>query len=134
MQQQPEPGAAHGGPSPDSGGPRPDPTKMINQPALQRSRGTVWIVVAGLFLLAALVPFGALGFAGSGRSAGVAIVAGSIAIALYLALVIVRFAISEQRLRLRVMAACMLTMAFVSLVGVIVCAMIEWAGVVGAPA
>lgn len=104
---------------------RLDPTKMVNQPALQRSRGTIWIVMGGLFLLAALVPFGALIFGGSGRSAGLAITAAAIMILLYAALVTMRLAIARQKLRLRLMAVCMLTMAAVALLGIWLCALIE---------
>lgn len=107
------------------GTPRPDPTKMANQPALQRSRGMIWIVMGGLFLIISLVPLGALTFAGTGRSAGVAIVAALVIIVLYAALLGARFGIGRQRLRLRVMAGCMLAMAAVALIGLWVSALIE---------
>ncbi|PRI10010.1 hypothetical protein [Leucobacter massiliensis] len=111
-------------PAPEMGA-RPDPTKVTNQAALQRSSGTVWIVMGGLFLLAALVPLGAFAFAGSGRSAGLAIPVGVVLIVLYLALLLARLTIAQRRARLRVMAASMLTMAVVALIGVASCAWIE---------
>ncbi|MFA5606156.1 MAG: hypothetical protein WDA07_03045 [Leucobacter sp.] len=113
----------------DDGTPRPDPTKMANQPALQRSRGTIWIVMGGLFLIISLVPLGALIFAGTGRSAGVAIAAALVMIGLYAALLGAKFGIGKQRLRLRVMAGCMLAMAAVALIALWVCALIEGAPV-----
>lgn len=106
-------------------GERLDPTKMVNQPALQQSQGTIWIVVGGLFLVVALVPFGALIFGGSGRSAGLAIIAAVIIILLYAALVTMRLVVARQKLRLRLMAVCMLTMAAVALLGIWLCALIE---------
>ena len=104
---------------------QPDPTKMVNQPALQRSQGVVWIVFGGLFWLASLVAFGAMIMGGSGSVTPFAITAASCATLLYLALLLSRFFVREQKLRLRTMAVCMLTMAFVSLLGVVVCAAIE---------
>lgn len=99
---------------------------MINQPALQESSGTIWMVVGGLFLLAALVPLAALIFAGSGRSAGVAMVVSGLVIACYVVLLGARVVVTRRRVRLRTMAACMLTMAGVSLLGLVVCAILEW--------
>lgn len=108
-----------------AGNGRLDPTRMVNQPALQRSRGTIWIVMGGLFLVAALIPFGALIFGGTGSSAGLALTAAALMVLLYAALVVMRFAVAQQQLRTRLMAVCMLTMAAVALLGVILCAMIE---------
>lgn len=102
-----------------------DPTKMINQPALRSSKGTIWIVMGGLFLLASLFSFGVIIFTGGGASTGLAITCGCMAIAAYAALLVVRFAVAPGPRRLRIMAACMLTMAFISLVGVWVCLFIE---------
>lgn len=107
--------------------PRPDPTKMANQPALQTSSGTVWIVVGGLFLLASLVSFGAMVLGGNGQAVPVAIAGALLAVALYTALVVARFSVGPGTKRLRVMAICMLTMAFTSLLGIWICALIEGA-------
>lgn len=108
--------------------PRPDPMKMINQPALQKSKGTIWIVMGGLFMLMSIIPFGALVFLGSGRSAPLALIVGIVVIALYVAMLVVRFAVAAQKLRLRVLAICMLSMAGIALIGIWVCSLIENAG------
>lgn len=105
---------------------------MINQPALRQSRGTIWVVMGGLFLAASLIPFGALVFAGSGRSATVALIFGVILIALYAALVTARFAIAKRIWRLRFMAICMLSMAGIALIGIWVCSLIENAATINA--
>lgn len=104
---------------------RLDPTKMRNQPALQQSHGTIWIVMGGLFLVASLIPFGALIFAGSGRSTFTALAAAAILIVLYATLVTARFTVERRKPRLRIMAASMLTMAVASLLGIWLCALIE---------
>lgn len=111
---------------------QPDPTKMLNPPALQRSQGTVWMVVGGLFFLASLTAFVAMIIGGSGASNTVAITFIVIVSALYLTLLISRFVFKDQKVRVRVMAVCMLTMAFISLVGIWVCALIESAVAAGA--
>ncbi|MFC5337665.1 hypothetical protein [Leucobacter denitrificans] len=108
--------------------PRPDPMKMINQPALQQSKGTIWIVMGGLFMLMSVIPFGALVFLGSGRSAPLALTVGIVVIALYVAMLVVRFTVDQQKLRLRVLAICMLSMAGIALIGIWVCSLIENAG------
>lgn len=103
---------------------RIDPTKVLNQPALQTSGGTIWVVMAGLFAVAALVPFVALVVSG-GPSAGLAGGAAIAVVALYAVLVVLRFAIPRGKIRLRWLAACMLTMAAVSLIGIWVAGLIE---------
>ncbi len=108
--------------------PRPDPTKMINQPALQQSKGTIWVVMGGLFMLMSVIPFAALVFLGSGRSAPLALTVGIVVIALYVAMLVVRFSVTRQKLRLRVLAICMLSMAGIALIGIWVCSLIENAG------
>lgn len=119
----PEPGPPE--PEPASSRKRVDPTKMVNQPALQSSNGRVWMIMGGLFAAASMIPFGLLVFAGSGRSRGTALTAAVIVLVLYAALLTARFAISRRRTRLRVMAVCMLGMAAVALVGIWLCALIE---------
>lgn len=102
-----------------------DPTMMKNQPALRTSSGTIWLVMGGLFAAVSLVPFGLLVFSDTSRSRVVALTAGLIVIALYAAIVVVRVAVRPRVLRLRLMAACMLTMAAVALIGAWLCLMIE---------
>ena len=106
-----------------------DPTKVLNQPSLRRSSGTIWLVMGALFLIASLFSFGVVMAGGSGASMPLAITGGAIAIVLYGAMVLVRLVVGAGVKRLRLLAACLLTMALVSLVGVWVCAYIEAAAV-----
>ena len=106
-----------------------DPTKMLNQQSLRRSSGTIWLVMGALFLIASLFSFGVVMAGGSGASMPLAITGGAIAIVLYGAMVLVRLVVGAGVKRLRLLAACLLTMALVSLVGVWVCAYIEAAAV-----
>lgn len=83
------------------------------------------MVMGGLFMLASLIPFGSLVFFGSGRSAPVALIAGSIVIALYAGILVTRFTVSHRKHRLRLMAVCMLSMAGIALIGIWICSLIE---------
>lgn len=107
-----------------------DPTRVLNQPAIRRSGGTIWIVVGAIFLVLALVPFGALIFFGSGKSAPAAAIAAVAMIVMYSALVLARLTVSRRMLRVRIMMIALLAMAAVGLGGVWVCAVIESASVV----
>ena len=102
-----------------------DPTKVLNQPSLRRSSGTIWLVMGALFLLASLFSFGVVMAGGSGASTPLAITGGTIAIVLYGAMVLVRLVVGAGVKRLRLLAACLLTMAAVTLIGVWICAYIE---------
>lgn len=102
-----------------------DPTKVLNQPALRRSSGTIWLVMGALFLLASLFSFGVVISGSNGASIPLAISCGAIAIALYGAMVLVRIIVARGLKRLRLLAGFMLAMALISLVGVWVCAFIE---------
>ncbi|MBN9612697.1 MAG: hypothetical protein J0H64_04410 [Actinobacteria bacterium] len=119
------------GASRDGAGDRRDPTRVLNQAALQTSSGRIWIVMGGLFALISLVPLSLLIFAGNGWSRGVAIPVAVTVIVLFAAIVLARFVLRPGPLRLRVMAACMLAMAAVALGGVLACAIIESAGWTG---
>ena len=57
--------------------------QVLNQAALRRSTGTIWLVMGALFLLASLLSFGVVIAAGSGASTPLAITGGVVAIALY---------------------------------------------------
>lgn len=103
---------------------RRDPMSMSNQPALQTSTGLIWIVVGGCFAIASLIPLVMLAVAG-GPSAPIAIVTIAAVVLLYAALVVLRFAIRRRPTRLWWMAACMLMMAAVALVGIWVSAIAE---------
>lgn len=102
-----------------------DPTRMTNQPALRTSSGRVWLIMGGLFAVAALIPLALLGLASDGRSRGVATVAGIVIIVLLGAIVLARLLLPSGPTRLRAMAGFMLTMAAVSLVSLVICAVIE---------
>lgn len=102
----------------------PDPTKMQNQPALQTSSGLIWVVMGGLFAALSLVPLILL-IVAAGESRLVAIVTAALVALLYALLIVLRFAIPRGPRRLWWLAACMLTMAAIALIGVLVCALIE---------
>lgn len=99
--------------------------RMLHQPALQSSEGTIWMVLGAIFLIIALIPCAALTFAGTGRSAGFAATIGIVLVTLYVLILVARFTISRRQLRLRVMAVCMVTMAVVGVVGMWVCTILE---------
>ncbi len=103
---------------------RRDPMSMSNQPALQTSSGLIWIVVGGCFAIASLVPLVMLALAG-GASTPIAVVAITAVLLLYAAIIVLRFAVARRPIRLWWMAACMLMMAAVALVGIWAAAIIE---------
>lgn len=105
---------------------RRDPTRMANQPALRSSDGTIWIVVAGLFVLICLVPLSLLTVIDPRGSAPVAWVTAILVIGLYVALVVSRWAVGDRERRLRLMAGLMIAIAAIALLGLVICAVIEW--------
>ncbi|WP_416442479.1 hypothetical protein AB3K78_08880 [Leucobacter sp. HNU] len=116
---------AHDGGAEPARGPERDPTRMANQPALQTSSGRIWLVMGALFLVLALVPFGLLIFAGSGRSRGLAIVVASTIALVYAIMIVIRLASSPGPRRLRGLAGGMLALAGIALIGIWSCAVIE---------
>lgn len=93
--------------------------RLRDQPALTTSTGRVWLIMGGLFAAIALlllVPM--LEF----EPQGVADVAIAAVLVLYGGIVLARLVVPPGRRRLGIMAACMLTMAFVALLAVIVIA------------
>lgn len=112
---------------------RRDPTRMANQPALRSSDGTIWIVVSGLFVLICLVPLSLLTVIDPRGSAPVAWVTAILVIGLYAALVASRWAVRERERRLRIMAGLMIAIAAIALLGLVICAVIEWSAVPVAP-
>ncbi len=103
-----------------------DPTKMVNQPALQTSSGVIWLVVGAIFAALSLIPLGFLIFAG-GESKVVAIAIALAIIVCYGLIVVARVVHPQGPQRLKLMAAAMLTMAGIALIGIWVCAVIEGA-------
>ncbi|GEK87064.1 hypothetical protein LG322_04405 [Microbacterium aerolatum] len=112
---------------------RRDPTRMANQPALRSSDGTIWIVVAGLFVLICLIPLSLLTVIDPRSSAPVAWVTAILVIGLYAALVVSRWAVGDRERRLRLMAGLMIAIAAIALLGLVICAVIEWSAVPVAP-
>lgn len=107
---------------------RLDPTKVTNQRALRSSDGKIWLVMGGLFTLAACIGFGMLIATPDRQSTPIAWVAAAIIIGLYLAMLIVQFAVHTQLTRLRIQAACMITMAVVAVGGMYLCIVAEGVG------
>lgn len=104
---------------------RRDPMKMANQPALQTSTGLIWLVVGGIFAVLSLVPLWLLIFAGDGRSRPVAIPVALAIVVCYVLMVVARLIQPQGPRRLKLMAAAMLTMAGIALLGIWVCAVME---------
>ncbi|GAA1547284.1 glucan phosphoethanolaminetransferase (alkaline phosphatase superfamily) [Microbacterium ginsengiterrae] len=108
---------------------RTDPTRMVNQPALRSSDGTIWIVVSGLFVLICLVPLSLLTVIAPRASAPVAWVTAILVVVLFAALLASRWLVTQRERRLKIMAVLMLAMAAIALIGLVVCAAIEWSAV-----
>ena len=109
-----------------------DPTRMVNQPALRSSDGLIWMIVAGVFLLVCAAPLVLLTLVDPRASAPMAWITAIVLVGLYAALVTARGVVADRKRRLRLMAILMLAMAAVALLGLFVCAMIEWSAVPGA--
>lgn len=93
--------------------PREDePNAIRNQAPLQTATGTIWLVVGGLLSLIAIVVFALLlgfdppGLAAAGIAADVVV---------YVAMVVIRYAVPPGRARLAGLAVGMLLMAALSL-------------------
>lgn len=104
---------------------QPDPTKMANQPALQSSTGTIWLVVGAFLLAVSFVPLGALIFITRGPSGPLASILAIAITLLYLIMVMLRIWITGRATRLRWMAATLITMAATSVFGLLGCMAIE---------
>ena len=96
-----------------------DSTKVRDQPALRSSSGRVWIVAGGLLLLVTAAVLAWIILSGGSGAAPVAIATGAAVVALYIVLLIVRFAVRPGKLRLRIMAAAMIGMALIAVVGLL---------------
>ncbi|MCF2570865.1 hypothetical protein [Brevibacterium sp. UCMA 11754] len=105
-----------------------DPRRISDQPALRSSTGTIWIVAGGLFLVVIAGVLAAVIFSG-GPAIGYAITTIIVAGALYLVLLISRFAIRPGRIRLWAMAGSMIAMALVAIIGLVLCVGAASAGV-----
>jgi hypothetical protein len=96
---------------------RLDPTKMLNQPALRTSSGRIWLVMGGLFAAITGTLFVLLAMRTEGSTQLVAVVAGSAVAVCLVVLIVVRLTVKPGAVRLRAMAASMLTMAAIALIG-----------------
>ena len=97
----------------------PDPTRIREQPSLTTSSGAIWLIVGGLFTaisLGVIIPMTAL------EPDGVALVAAIVIAVLYLAMVVVRFAVPPGRRRLGMLATGMLLIAAIALTAVLIVA------------
>lgn len=108
-----------------------DPTRVLNQPALRTSSGTVWLVVGALFAALSLIPLGALALVRQGPSASLATIISIAVIGLYLAMIVIRVSVRAQGIRLRVLMIVFLAMAATALFGVLGCVALERAAGTG---
>jgi len=98
-----------------------DPTRLRDQPALTSSQGRSWLILGGLLSLISLgvlVPMAAMNM----DPTGVPLTAAIVIVALYLGMIIVRFATPPGRLRLGLLAIDMLAIAFVAVLAVVLVA------------
>jgi len=103
--------------------PRFDPTRVRNQPALTSANGSTWLIVGGLF---ALISCGVLAFLIPVQPSGLALVSMIVIVALYAAMIVVRFSVHKQRRRLGWLATLMLTIAAVALTTTVIVSYAEW--------
>lgn len=97
-----------------------DSSRISDQPALRSASGTIWVVAGGLFLVVIAAVLAAI-ISSGGPAVSYAITTIAVAAALYLVLLIARFAIRPGKTRLWVMAGSMIGMAVVALIGLVVC-------------
>ena len=109
---------------------RRDPTRMANQPALTTSSGSVWIVTGALFILAAAYPLSALLVFEPGSAFPVALATAIVMSVMYVLLVITRFAAPAGRRRLQLMAVFFIAMVALVVVGLLVCAAMQWSATI----
>src|SRR5699024_6381640 len=93
-----------------------DSSRISDQPALRSASGTIWVVAGGLFLVVIAAVLAAI-ISSGGPAVGYAITTIAVVAALYLVLLIARFAIRPGKTRLWVMAGSMIGMAVVALIG-----------------
>jgi hypothetical protein len=100
-----------------------DPTLVRNQPALTSANGSSWLIVGGLFAaICSLV----LGFLVPLHPAGLALYSLIAIVLLFAGMVVVRFCVTAQRIRLGWLAALMLTMAVIAVATTIIVSAAEW--------
>lgn len=104
-----------------------DPTKVRNQPALTRGPGNSWVVIGAVITLLSAIFF-LLQL--DSRPPGVALTGALVVVALYVCMLVARFTLTVDRVRLGTMAVLLLAIAVVALVGLGVIAWTEWVSVV----
>ncbi|RNE67293.1 hypothetical protein [Cryobacterium tepidiphilum] len=103
-----------------------DPTKVRNQPALTRGPGNSWLLIgAAITLLSAVFFLLQL----DSHPVGLALTGALVVVALYVCMLIVRFTIPGDRVRLGTLAVLLLLIAAVALIGLGVIAWTEWVSV-----
>ena len=93
-----------------------DPTKVRNQPALTTSRGLEWLVIGGI---SAAICVGMLLLQVS-TDPFIAVGAAAVVVALYAAMVVVRFAVRPLRRRLGTLAGLLVVMLVVTIAALLV--------------
>ncbi|GAA1846929.1 hypothetical protein GCM10009813_06340 [Brevibacterium marinum] len=78
----------------------------------------MWIVSGGLFLLVIAIVL-AWVFVSSGTAAPLVIATGAVVAGLYVVLLLVRFLVRPGKVRLRIMAAAMIGMALIAVLGLL---------------
>jgi hypothetical protein len=101
--------------------PDTDPTRVVNQPSLTTSSGAIWLIVGGLFTAIALAVLIAMAI-GDFQPTALPLVAAILVAALYLGMVIAGLTMPPGRVRLAVMAICLLASALIALATVLVVA------------
>jgi len=99
-----------------------DPTKVRNQPALTRGTGNSWLLIGAVITVMSAVFF-LLQL--DAHPVGLALTGTLVVVALYVCMLIVRFTIPNDRVRLGTLAVLLLAIAVVALVGLGVIAWTE---------
>ncbi|WP_022887508.1 hypothetical protein [Glaciibacter superstes] len=100
-----------------------DPTKVRNQPALNRGTGNTWLVIGGIITLLSIIFFA---FGLNLHPVGVALAGLLAVVALYAGMLIARFTIRPEPLRLRTLAVLLLAISVIALVCLGILAWTEW--------
>ncbi len=104
-----------------------DPTWVREQRSLTQSSGAIWLIVGGLFTLIA----GAVLVLLMSVDPALALAGLVIILVLYAAMIVIRLAVPGGRLRLGLLAACLLGIAAASLIVVSAVALTAWSAVGG---
>jgi hypothetical protein len=103
-----------------------DPTKVRNQPALTRGPGNTWLVIGALMTVISGLIFA---FALNLHPPGLALSGLLAVVALFIGMVIARFTIPTDRVRLGTLAVLLLLLAAIALVCLGIITWTEWAAI-----